>query len=78
MISDIFVNYNTITKEITCAGIKISDVKTRSIKLTKVKSSITRIEENAFIQFNDTKCNVSILYKAHRFLTHGIISLYRC
>lgn len=75
MISDVLVNFNSVTKEITCAGIKISNIKTCPVKLTKINSLITQIEENIFIKFNDTKCKVSTFYKTYQFLLHRIYSV---
>lgn len=54
-----------MTKEITCAGIKISDIKTLPIKLPKNKSVTTKIEKQIFIQFNQSECKVNILLFLH-------------
>lgn len=59
IVSDVFVDYNKVTKEITCAGVKISDVRTCHIELPKNKSVTMKIEEQLFIKFNQLKCKVN-------------------
>lgn len=56
---DVFVDYNKVTKEITCAGVKISDVRTCPIELSKNKSFTMKIEEQKFIKFNQLESKVN-------------------
>lgn len=57
---DIYVDYNIVTKEITCNGVKITDVKYNSLKFPRHKSFVVTLEEQTFIQFNHSKCKVNI------------------
>lgn len=58
--TDIYVNYNIVTNEITCNGVKIADVKYSPLTLPILKSSLVTLEEQTFVQFNNSKCNVII------------------
>ncbi|XP_060835401.1 fatty acid synthase-like [Rhopalosiphum padi] len=57
---DISVNYNKLTNEVTCDGIKILGIKNDSISLPKLKSSEVKLQEKLFTKFNYLKCkNIS-------------------
>lgn len=58
--SDIHINYNVLTKEITCAGLKISNVVTCPIILSEQFDNI-KIENESFIQFNNSTSRVIII-----------------
>lgn len=57
---DVYVNYNTVTNEITCNGVQISDVKNGPIMISKFKSAMVKLEEQTFVNLNDLKCKVFI------------------
>jgi len=56
--SDIRVNYNKLTNEVTCDGIKILGIKNESLLLPKLKSSEVKLQEKSFTKFNYLKCKV--------------------
>ncbi|VVC29220.1 Hypothetical protein CINCED_3A006213 [Cinara cedri] len=53
----VYVNYNTIAKEITCNGVKICDVKTSPVTFTKHNKLAVNLEEQKFIRFDYPNCN---------------------
>ncbi|XP_026822789.1 fatty acid synthase-like, partial [Rhopalosiphum maidis] len=53
---DVCVNYNTATKEITCDGIKITDIKYGHSILPVINSAVVNVQEEIFIQFNLSQC----------------------
>uniref|UniRef100_A0A2H8TDM0 Fatty acid synthase n=1 Tax=Melanaphis sacchari TaxID=742174 RepID=A0A2H8TDM0_9HEMI len=53
---DISVNYNKLTNEVTCDGIKILDIKSESIPLPKLKSLEVKLQEKSFTKFNFLNC----------------------
>lgn len=58
LFSDVCVNYNTATKEITCDGIKIKGVKNGHLALPITNSAVVNLQEEIFIQFNLSQCKV--------------------
>lgn len=52
------MNYNSVTKEITCNGVKISDVKYGPVIIPDLVSAVVKLEEQTFIQFKNSKCKV--------------------
>lgn len=57
--SDVYVSYNKVTKKINCIGVQISDVKNDSMILPKHLSTVLKIEEKIFFQFNHSTCGVT-------------------
>lgn len=58
MLTDIDVNYNKVTNEVTCDGIKIKGVKNGSISLPVLKSTVVKLQAKSFTKFNYLKCKV--------------------
>ncbi|CAH1725990.1 unnamed protein product [Aphis gossypii] len=55
-VKDVCVNYNTATKEITCEGIKITDIKNGHSVLPLINSAVVNLQEEIFVQFNHSQC----------------------
>lgn len=58
MFSDIHVSYNIFTKEITCDAVKIMDVTNNVLILSKSDFTDIKLEEIAFVQFDNLKYRV--------------------
>lgn len=52
------VYYNVLTKEITCNGVKIFDVRNEPIALSMVAATKVKLEEQAFVRFSHPKYKV--------------------
>ncbi|KAF0755952.1 fatty acid synthase-like isoform X1 [Aphis craccivora] len=52
---DISVNYNKLTNEVTCDGIKILGIKNEPISLPKLKSLEVKLQEKSFTKLNCLK-----------------------
>eukprot|EP00102_Acyrthosiphon_pisum_P019878 XP_016657088.1 PREDICTED: fatty acid synthase-like [Acyrthosiphon pisum] len=55
---DISVNYNKLSNEVTCDGIKILGVKNAPISLPILNSVVVKVQEKSFTKFNNLKCKV--------------------
>lgn len=55
------VDYNKLTKEITCNGIKMSGVVNAPIP--NGNSTVVKLEEQRFVHFDDSNCEVNIFIK---------------
>ncbi|XP_016657076.1 fatty acid synthase isoform X4 [Acyrthosiphon pisum] len=53
---DISVNYNKLSNEVTCDGIKILGVKNAPISLPILNSVVVKVQEKSFTKFNNLKC----------------------
>lgn len=65
ILDDIHIDYNIITKEITCAGLKISDVITCPIQIFQNNFTKIKIYDQRFIPFQHSECKVH--FSLHRF-----------
>lgn len=68
IILDLCINYNTLTKDITCCGLKISGISIGPVTLTKHASAVVKLEEQAFIHFDDFKIQVIEFYFSFKFI----------
>lgn len=57
-LTDISVNYNKLSNEVTCDGIKIFGVKNGTISLPIINSAAMKLQEKSFTKFNNLKCKV--------------------
>jgi len=55
---DVRINYNQLTKEVTCNGVKIVNMKNGPLVLSEHKTTIVKLEEETFIQFDNLRCEV--------------------
>jgi len=62
LLTDISVNYNKVTHELTCDGIRIIGVKNGPILLPILNSTVGKLQEKSFTKFNSLKCKVRIIY----------------
>ncbi|CAI6347084.1 unnamed protein product [Macrosiphum euphorbiae] len=53
---DISVNYNKLSNEVTCDGVKIFGVKNGTISLPIINSAVVKLQEKSFTKFNNLKC----------------------
>lgn len=60
VLGGIHIDYNITTKEIICAGLKISDAVTCPIILSENKFAIMKMEDQTFIPFRNLECGVHI------------------
>lgn len=58
MLTELTVNYNQLSNEITCDGIKILGVKNGPILLPMLNSTVLNLQEKSFAKFNNLKCKV--------------------
>jgi len=62
VLTDISVNYNKLTNEVTCDGIRIIGVKNGPISLSIHNSTVVKLQEKSFTKLNYLKCKVRIIY----------------
>jgi len=69
---DVCVNYNPATKEITCEGIKITDIRNGHLELPIINSAVVNLQEEIFIQFNHSHCKVMFYLTTYRKFNYKI------